>query len=58
MPSDADQSNNPKMRRLTFIVWNEFVKKTIDMVHYAICSHCDSKLKGNSKWGQNICITI
>ena len=42
----ATQSN--KKHKLTSIVWNDFEKKTIDGVPWAICNHCNRKLKPTS----------
>ena len=47
--STTDGSLTCKKRKLTSIVWNEFEKVIIDGQDYAICKHCKSKLKADSK---------
>ncbi|WJZ96780.1 hypothetical protein VitviT2T_015431 [Vitis vinifera] len=47
--STTDGSLTCKKRKLTSIVWNEFEKVIIDGQDYAICKHCKSKLKTDSK---------
>ena len=49
--STTDGSLTCKKRKLTSIVWNEFEKVIIDGQDYAICKHCKSKLKADSKNG-------
>ncbi|WJZ89198.1 hypothetical protein VitviT2T_008430 [Vitis vinifera] len=49
--STIDGSLTCKKRKLTSIVWNEFEKVIIDGQDYAICKHCKSKLKADSKNG-------
>ena len=49
--STTDGSLTCKKRKLTSIVRNEFEKVIIDGQDYAICKHCKSKLKTDSKNG-------
>ncbi|KAL6312943.1 hypothetical protein AAG906_022723 [Vitis piasezkii] len=49
--STTDGSLTCKKRKLTSIVWNDFEKVIIDGQDYAICKHCKSKLKADSKNG-------
>ncbi|KAL6335030.1 hypothetical protein AAG906_025817 [Vitis piasezkii] len=47
----TDGSLTCKKRKLTSIIWNDFEKVIIDGQDYAICKHCKSKLKADSKNG-------
>ena len=38
-----------RKRKLTSIVWNSFEKVIVDGQSYAICKHCNSRLKAGSK---------
>ena len=38
-----------RKRKLTSVVWNSFEKVIVDGQSYAICKHCNSRLKAGSK---------
>ena len=40
-----------RKRKLTSVVWNGFEKVIVDGQSYAICKHCNSRLKARSKNG-------
>ena len=40
-----------RKRKLTSVVWNSFEKVIVDGQSYAICKHCNSRLKAGSKNG-------
>ena len=40
-----------RKRKLTSVVWNSFEKVIVDGQSYAICKHCNSRLKAESKNG-------
>ena len=40
-----------RKRKLTSVVWNSFEKVLVDGQSYAICKHCNSRLKAGSKNG-------
>ncbi|WOL13446.1 hypothetical protein Cni_G22216 [Canna indica] len=36
-----NQSENPKKRKLTLTVWNDFIKKIVNGDEIAVCTHCE-----------------
>ncbi|WOL08637.1 hypothetical protein Cni_G17390 [Canna indica] len=46
-----NQSENPKKRKLTSAVWNDFIKKTVNGDEITVCTHCERKFKAGSKYG-------
>ena len=49
--STADESNNPNKRKLTSIVRNDMIKKTVKGETVAVCKHCNKQLSAGSANG-------
>ena len=49
--STTDVTLLSRKRKLTSVVWNSFEKFIVDGQSYAICKHCNSRLKAESKNG-------
>ena len=49
--STTDVTLLSRKRKLTSVVWNSFEKVIVDGQSYAICKHCNSRLKAESKNG-------
>ena len=47
-----------RKRKLTSVVWNSFEKVIVDGQSYAICKHCNSRLKVGVRMGLSICIHL